>query len=258
MTQKEIIDNLNNEIADIIRVENLIPLAGKDLSFNLNGKQILSWHNEVTRHCSIFHNGHFSYLKNLDDIIFSSDEIVYFTAHLFLYAPYINTPLKDAYRSGEKMIYPVFTNLYGKRYDMYLGIVFEKVYNYWDRIGDLIASFFPELFSGNIFFPKTIKTLEIEYAGNENYDWLLNFLNNDFTKFNEQRIQIVHYFSKSTNQKWEQLNQVWDYEKSKQHTDQILSYPGYFKEMNEISKIGFEKTLLFLEEVNRRKNYNCG
>lgn len=255
---KEIIDALNSEVATIIRNEKLIPLMGKDKSFELNGNQILSWHNDVTRQCGNFHNGHFNYMQNFDDLLFSSDEIVYFTGHLYLYQPFINTPLKDAYQAGNKTIYPVFTNIYGKRYDMYLGVVFEKVYNYWDRIGDLIASFFPELFRGNVFFPSTIRKLEIEYGGNEYFDWLLNFLDNEYQKFNTQRIDIVHYISKNTQQKWEQLGHVWDLEKTTSYTNQLLSYPEYFKEMNELAKTGFEKTLYFLEEVNRRKYSNCG
>jgi hypothetical protein len=140
---------------------------------------------------------------------------------------------------------------------MYIGVVFEKVYNYWDRIGDLIASYFPEKFKKNVYFSQTIKYLEKDYRGNSDYDWLLNFVNNEFKEFNTERINIVHYISKSTEQKWEQLGHITDYKKTKSLNDKRLSFTKYFKEMNDLTKIGFEKTLNLLEEINKRENYNC-
>ena len=256
MNDENLINEINTKIVSIYKNENLTPLRGLNDSYELSGKQILVWHGDVTRHVWNHYNGHFDYNQNIDDLLFSSDEIVYFTAHLYFYVPYINTPIKDAYLAGDKMIYPVFNNLPGKRYDMYLGVVFEKVYNYWDRIGDLIASFFPDVFRGNVFFPSTIKKLAIEFPDNPDLNWLLDFVENQYSDFNLQRIDVVHYVSKNTQQKWEQLGQVGDYEKSLELTTKILSFPEYFKEMNELCKLGFEKALNFLEKVNEIKNYN--
>src|SRR5690606_2310757 len=125
------------------------------------------------------------------------------------------------------------------------------------RIGDLNASYYPNRFKGNIYFSKTINALESDYKGNLDYDWLKKFVDNEFTDFNQERIDVVHYISKSTEQKWNQLEHVTDYDKSKAITDKILHYPEYFKQMNEFCKIGFEKTLNLLEEINKRENYNC-
>ena len=257
MKDEDLINEINSKIIEIYKSNSLIPLRGEYDSYKLNGKPILTWYNEITRHCWCNFNAHFNYNKNIDELLYSSDEIIYFTAHLYFYKPYINTPLKDSYWTGKTTIYPVFSNLPGKRYDMFVGVCFEKVYNYWDRIGDLIASFYPNRFKGNIYFSKTIKKLESEYRGNKDYDWLRNFVDNEFTDFNQERIDVVHYISKSTQQKWNQLGHVTDYNKSKALTDKILSYPEYFKQMNEICKIGFEKTLNLLEEINKRENYDC-
>ena len=257
MNDKELIRSINDKIVSIYETEKLIPLRGENDSYELNGKQILMWFNEITRHCWCNFNSHFNYDKNIDDLLFTSDEIVYFTAHLYFYKPYINTPIKDAYYTGTTMIYPVFGNLEGKRYEMYIGVVFEKIYNYWDRIGDLIASYFPKKFKGNVYFSQTVKALENDYKGNFDYDWLLNFVNNEFSEFNKERINIVHYISKSTEQKWEQLGHITDYAKTKFLNDKRLSFPDYFKNMNELTKVGFEKTVNLLEEINKRENYNC-
>lgn len=259
MTDKNLIFEFNQKMLSIYEKENLIPLRGKNNSYELSsGKQILAWYFEVTRHCFChFNNNHFDYNKNIDDLLFSSDEIIYFLAHLYLYKPYINDPIKDSFYGDQNMVYPMFLNLEGKIYDMYLGVVFEKFYNFWDRIGDLIASYFPDKYTGNIYFSKTIKDLKTDYSGNADYEWLLDFVENEFINFNKERINIVHYVSKNTEQKWEQLDQVTDYDKTKAFIDKRASYPEYFKDLNEKTKIGFEKTISLLEEINKREGYNC-
>lgn len=257
MTDKDLIDVFNKKIQSIYKLHSLIPLRGENDSYILKEKPIIHWFTEVTRHSSCQFNGHFNYNTCLDDLLFSSDEIIYFTAHLFFYLPYINTPLKDAYASGDKIIYPVFPNLPGKRYNMYIGICFEKIYNFWDRIGDLIASYFPHKFKGNIYFAKVIKELRKDYEGNQDFDWLNSFVDKDYKIFNEERINIVHIISKDTAQTWQQLSHVTNYERTKKLHDKITSFPVYFKEMNYSCKLGFEKTLNLLGEINKREGYNC-
>lgn len=257
MKDEDLIIEIQEKILSIYNKEKIYPLRGKDDSYEIDGKSILTWHSEVTRHCWCHNGNHFNFDQNIDDLLYISDELVYFTAHLFLYLPYISTPLKDAYSVNGKTIFPAFYNLERKRYDMYLNVAFEKVYNYWDRIGDLIASFFPQLFKGNIYFNSTINKLESEFADNEDFQWLLNFCNFEYINFNSERIQIVHYISQNTNTKWEQLGQTSDLMQSTQLTDKIISYPNYFKKMNEDCKIGFVKTLNFLEYVNLKLDYKC-
>lgn len=257
MNDKTLIYELNQKILSIYEKENLIPLRGEDNSHKLpNGKEILAWHFEVTRHCWLYYkNNHFDYNRNIDDLLFSSDEIVYFLAHLYLYKPYINNPIKDSYHTGQNMVYPMNINLEGKRYDMYLGVVFEKIYNFWDRIGDLIASFFPKRFTGNVYFSKTIIDLKIDYSGNADYDWLYEFVENEFMDFNKERINIVHYVSKNTDHVWEQLNHVTDFNKTKAFVEKRANYVEYFKDLNRKTIIGYEKTINLLEKINNREGY---
>ncbi|HAD79225.1 Cthe_2314 family HEPN domain-containing protein [Empedobacter falsenii] len=258
MEDVKLINEINNKIIDIYNKQELIPLRGKDNSYIINNKQILSWHSEVTNPCFCKYEGHFNYMNNIEELLFISDEIVYFTAHLYFYNPYINDPIKDSYTFENKTIYPLFENLAGKRYDMYTNTCFEKVYNYWDRIGDLIASFYPNLFRKNIYFSDVMNKLEDLYFESENYKWLKVFLDTEFKSFNKQRINIVHKVTKNSEKRIEQSNNITDYEKSKILTEKYSSYPTYFKEMNEKCKIGFVKTLNLLEEINNKENYNCG
>lgn len=260
MTEIELLEQFDNRIRSIYHKESLYPLRGNQDSYELpNGKSVLSWHNEVTRHRNChFRAEYYDYNSNVDDLLFISDEIVYFTGHLFLYKPYINTPMKDAYLAPSgTWIYPVFQNGAGKRYEMYINVCFEKLYNYWDRIGDLIASFFPSIFKGNIYFVNVLETLSKKYSGNPEFDWLYDFSKNEFKQFNELRIKTVHKIAVNTEHKWEQLGQITNKEKSEELTKKILSYPDYFKSMNSLCIEGFEKTLSFLEYVNKQEGYHC-
>ena len=259
MEDRLLIQTFQEKINQIYNSQKLYPLSGLDNSFMLpNGKQFMIWYTEITtkRNCSV--KGFYDYTNLLDDLLIISDEIVYFTAHLYFYRPHSNSPLKDSYMSPNgKYIYPVFQNLEGKRYQMFINICFEKVYNFWDRIGDLIASYFPHLFKKNIYFSQVLEKIKFEYIGNEDFDWLLNFYQSEFKNFNLQRIKTVHTININTEIKREQLNHVTDLQKTLDLNNKIQSYPEKFKELNKLSIEGFEKTLNFLEYINKTEGYNC-
>lgn len=260
MEELRLLKEFNETIISIYNQEKLYPLRGYKDSFELpNGKQILVWQNEITRHRNChFAPNNFDYNSIVDDLLFISDEIVYFTAHLYLYKPHINTPMKDAYMTPNgTWIYPVFQNYTGKRYEMYINVCYEKLYNYWDRIGDLIASFFPSVFTGNIYFPKVMQSLKTQYVGNTDFDWLLDFSETEYKTFNEVRIKTVHKIAINTEIKWQQLGHVTDEQKSRELTEKILAYPDYFKKMNQLCIEGFTRTLSFLEHVNKIEGYRC-
>ena len=253
--RKKAIYALEDQIVEIYRSENLIPLRGKDSSYLLNGKPILKWFGDVTRRCWVTNNELFkkkkiNYHLSIDDLLFSSDEIIYFNAHLYLYRDFINNPVSDSQEFNGHRFFPMHENLASKRYDMYLGAMYEKVYNYWDRIGDLISSFFPEKFKGNVYFGKTINKLSKDYISNPDLQWLINFVNGEYKKFNDDRIDIVHYISKNTSQKWQLLKGAQNLEDAEEFQQRRLAYPEYFKSMNETCKIGFEKTLNFLSVID--------
>ncbi|MDR6516659.1 Cthe_2314 family HEPN domain-containing protein [Chryseobacterium camelliae] len=260
MEEIELLKDFNSRIIEIYKEQNLVSISGKDGKLNLpNGKPLLSWSNSITRHrnCS-FETAKINYQHLIDDLIFISDELVYFTAHLFLYRDYINDPLKDAVTTTDgQVFYPFYTNVAGKRYAMYLNVCYEKVYNYWDRIGDIIASFFPTDFTGNIYFLPVIRSLHATYAGNANFDWLYDFATTVFTDYNANRIKTVHTISHSTENKWKQLSQVGDEAKTRELSEKILGYPEEFKKMTDLCIEGVIRTLHFLEFVNKNKGYQC-
>lgn len=135
----------------------------------------------------------FNFFKIIENIKFNSDEIAFFTAISFLYRENINDPINDVRTdSNDSKYYPNFQNISSKRYSMYVAIVSEKLYNYWDRLGDLLwATYFQnDLEENKVDFYKIIKLIDEkykEYSSLESFIWLLKFRDTDYKNFNNLR-----------------------------------------------------------------------
>ncbi len=241
-------------VENVYQVEKLKCLSGLNNDYLLNGKPYLLWHNEVTRKCWTKRKGHFSYQKNLDDLHTCSHELLYFTALLYLYRPYINNPLKQSYEFSNRVIYSNFQNHYGKKYTVFIDIASQKAYNFWDRIGDLIASFFPENIKPHqVFFGTALDAVDSQFKSDENYIWLHNFRENDYKELNNIRKQVVHYTTSETDYKHEHLEKgTSNKEEMEKIQKQHESQPDYYKKQIELTIEGFERTLLLLEKVSAK------
>lgn len=227
-------------------------LSGLNREFLLEGRELLMWHNDVTRKCSVKNNGHFNYWKNFDDIIFCSDELLCYTAALYLYRPYINNPLNDSFYFSGQTIYPNYQNYYAKRYSMYADIASQCVYNFWDRVGDMIASFFPnKIDSSRVFFTTALDIIPCEFRTSSNYLWLDNFRKTDYKELNEKRKQVVHYTTIEVDYKYKHLEHgASDKEMMEKIQAEREVLPDYFKRHIELSLVGISKTLSLLEEMS--------
>lgn len=250
MNNNEIIWAYHGAIQDIYRLESLKCLRGENDSYMIKDKQILLWHSSVTRRCMIKYE--FDRSKNLDDLLLHSDEIMHFTAQLYLYKPYLNDPIKDAVITSVTPIYPNIQNFEAKRYYMYTDIVCEKLYSFWHRIGDLIASFFPNLISKNrIYFTTAFDVIPKEYHDHESYIWLKYFRENEYKELNEKRREIVHYSSTNTQSLYSHLFDVGD----KQEIEKWIQERGEITEFSKrhlyLSLDGVYHTLTLLEHIEK-------
>lgn len=246
-----LIENIQKGIIAIYKNENLTSLRGLHNEYDLKGRNILTWHSDVTRLNEIKYGFGSFYYNNLNDLFFCSDEILYFTAHLYLYRPYMNNPLLDYQIFYGREIFPNHQNIPAKRYNMFADIVSQKLYNYWDRIGDLIETFFPNKIKPNqIYFLTVIDIIPPEFHNSLNYQWLTQFKKNHYKKLNELRKQIVHYNSTDTQYNSKHL----EFSSSRQEMETLHaereSLPEFYKEQIKFTIEGFEKTLLLLEEIN--------
>src|SRR5258708_5745708 len=67
----------------------------------------------ITRKARIVHGT--DYIRLYDEILFCSDEVMYFTANLYLYRQFVNNPLEDGEKFGEGMVYPNLGTFHSKR-----------------------------------------------------------------------------------------------------------------------------------------------
>lgn len=252
METEELLVKFQRKIVDIYRKYELNCLRGLDDDYMINDKSIHIYFNDVIRRNAVKNNNGNFYAKIFDDILFCSDELLYFTAHLYLYKPYINNPLDDAYQVNDITIYPNDQNLFGKRYGMFSDIASQKAYNFWDRIGDLIASFFPDKIKPHkIFFTTALDIIPERFKDDSNYLWLKEFKEVEYKALNNKRKEVVHYTTSEVEYMHLHLNKGSrdrvEMEIIQSEREQITDF---YKQQILLSLVGFEKTLLLLENIS--------
>lgn len=251
--REQTIYDFQARIVEIYKEQSIKSISGINLEFIVNGREISPWYFSTIQKGKETHTN-FDFNKWFDDIVFCSDEILHFTALLYLYGPYMNNPLKEGYSLNGRVVYPNHQNMPAKRFSMYANSLTEKVYNFWDRIGDIIATFFPnEIKSKNVYFASTIDSIPSEFHDSANYKWLKAFKENDFKEMNQKRIQIVHYTALDTQFKYTHLDYSDDEGMLIKLINERNSLPDYFNKHIQTSLDGFERTILFIEEVTKIK-----
>lgn len=173
------------------------------------------------------------------DIANIQTDLIYLTGILYTLKPYINNPLKENGR--------YLQNLYDSLFTMYASHCFEVLYNFWDRIGDKIATEYPFIFTEkrDIMFANVIDKLKNET--DPNIEWLRTFRDNDFKDFNEKRKRIVHYEQIQTKYKETIINNRRDKNRLKEIWEDKSDLPNYFKKHIELTNEGIIKTYQFVQ-----------
>ena len=186
------------------------------------------------------------------DIDFIQADLIYSTGILYTLRPLINNPITESEYFMGKQRATYFQNLYDSLYSMYASFCYEKLYNFWDRIGDKIATEFPTEFSNPrfIMFANVIDKIRANNSENENLNWLFQFKDSDFKEFNERRKKVVHYEQIETRYMESILDHSSDMEKVKEIWNEKCSLPEFFKKHIELTNKGVENTYEFVK--NRR------
>ncbi len=176
------------------------------------------------------------------DIKFISQDIKFLTGLLFLLRPFINIP------SEEGGTY--FQNRYDARYLPFASLAHQNVYNFWDRIGDLLYFFFDTgLGERNVYFATVMNKFPDKYRSSEYFVKLNNLYEQKIKSLTMARTQIVHYKQVETkhylgtfqNPNNQQIKD--DLEKEKK------SYPEYFKNHLDYCNTGLEYALKLINEL---------
>lgn len=184
----------------------------------------------------------FNSIDLIFDIKFISQDIKFLTGLLFLLRPFINIP------SEEGMTY--FQNRYDARYLPFASLAHQNVYNFWDRIGDLLYFFFDTgLEERKVYFAKVMSNFPSKYRSSENFIKLNELYEQKIKSLLTARTQIVHYKQVETkhylgtSQNYNNQQMKDDLEKEKK------GYPEYFKNHLEYCNSGFEYALKLIKEL---------
>lgn len=119
----------------------------------------------------------FDVFKNFRDLNMIIKDLKIFISNLYLYKPFINNPTKEHIYIGDTKQITYFQNEFDSQFMTYVSVCYEKIYNFWDRIGDRIWFYFDlQIDQRDVYFPIVIKILETDYKEDENFKWFIDFL----------------------------------------------------------------------------------
>ena len=183
-----------------------------------------------------------------DDLVMCHQDIVFAMGELNAYSPYISDFTLNSYYLNGKEYFPYFPTFCDKRYLSSCGRIIELLYNYWDKIGDLLSPYFtPHIPENQIFFKKVIENINEEYAENEHFIWLNDFKNNDFIELNDKRKRIVHYSSVEIETLKNYRENASDGALLKMKQEEKEKFPNYFKHHYKMTIDGFYQSMKLIE-----------
>lgn len=250
-SRKNLIDKYHQETLALYKEHNLNSLMGIYADYLVNNVNILGWFLDIQVAVNKARNRDDLDIKPyFDDLIFCSEEILHFTSQVFMFRPFINNPIEDQIPFYDRIIYPNLQNLYGKRYNMYLAVLAEKHYNYWDRIGDLLAFILNQnKDSDKIYFAKIIDSIPAKFHQSKNYQWLKKFKDGNYQKISKQRQRITHETSFNTEYTQDHLKAPDDLNEMHKLQNNHKRLSEFYKNQMLNTIEGFKICLLLSEEI---------
>lgn len=191
-----------------------------------------------------------NFFEDFNDLEYISEDITSNVSYLILYKPYVQDFLENPQQVEGGILYTYFHSFYDKQYYFLASQAVQLLYNFWDKIGDLINLFFEQIGKDkNIYFPDVINKIPEEYK-NENYDWLKAFKDNEYKELNEKRKQVVHYKGLESNAMNQVISNVHKREELEKLQKEKMDLVPYLINHCEKTLIGFEHALKLIESKN--------
>lgn len=236
MNNKELLKGLFYRLKDIKEAEGLLHIS----ELSPDGKNPLAFYSEVTsRHVHIKKVPLFLW----DDLFFISNDLVHFTSLLFLLRPFINDATKE---SGT-----YHQNWYDARYLSYASVLHSSVYNFGDRIGDLLHCFFATgLLDDKIYIGRVLNNFPAAHKGSTNFQQMNKIFMDNVRPLVLERNEDAHNQSTATSQFYTVLLAKGDMQR--EQTELKLRLPDLFKEQIGFAYKGFELALRLIDERVQR------
>ncbi len=254
----EFIKEYQQKLNEIYCREKLICLSDWDLVL-FDNKNALQF---ATDNCSVVRNkvnseGKFDTIIN--DLISSiSQDIKFSLGNIYLYKKLGINNFSNEYITIQqgKTISTYQQTLGDRRFFFYISVSFEKLYNFWDRIGDLLfltLNFALDLKikPREIYFSTVIKKIEKLNLKSENFNFLKEFYKNEYKKIlNENRKLIVHDRQKDTDFRSRWLKSLSNKKAITELQKEKNELPNLLKDQMNLAIKGFESAILLIHEIN--------
>lgn len=185
--------------------------------FDFNGLNSIQYLLQIESR-PIIHPYPFSIFKIHDEFDFITKELKYLTGLLFLLRPHINNTYFD---SGEYLQ----TNE-DHRYLMFANFGLQSIYNFWDRIGDILFLFFTTgLKHDQVYFGRVMNNISSQWHQNQTYIMLKNLYEHEVKTFLNSRHDAVHNFHLECKFYWSNIEFYDNLEKLKEINEEKSSFP---------------------------------
>lgn len=232
MNDKDLLNGLFYRLKEIKTAEGVLHIS----ELRPNGKDFLTFYSEVTSHKTR--------IKEVplfldDDLFFISNDLVHFTSFLFLLRPFINDATKEACT--------YFQNWYDARYISYASILHSAVYNFWDRIGDLLHCFFATgLSDDKVYIGRVLNNFPAAHKDSANFQKINDIYTNNVRSLVFERNENAHNQSTATTHFYREILARDD--KQREQTELKLRLPDLFKEQIGLAYEGFQFALCLIAE----------
>lgn len=258
MLDIEIISAYQKLTEAIYKSENLFSLSSNSYHSTSPDENLLQRYFSVIGNYADPGDEFLSLSKIFDDLVFCSKELMYHTAQLYLYRPFINNPLDAGRDFNGQTIFSNNQNLSSLRYSIFTNAAYQTVYNYWDKIGDLLGHCFETGIKNprQIDFSKVVDGMGPQFINDDNYQWVKKFKETEYSVLNKTRLNIVHYLSPETTAKYEHINNPTDKAFLESWQKRRIDVADNFKHHLQLMLDGFTNVLCLLEKSKSLKKAN--
>jgi len=180
--------------------------------------------------------------KHGDEFNFISMDFIYIIAFMELLLPNINDSAKENGRYHQT----IEDHLYLR----YSGFGFQTIYNYWDRIGDILALFFNTGLTGDVYLGRVFHNFPINFRS-DTYVELLIMYKSEVEPVLTDRHGVVHSFGLKARHFWGSLMSESEFEREELQFEKD-NYVKVFRRQLDLFFQGFTLAMQLVSELPNR------
>jgi len=245
----QIIEDYNNQLFSIYEKHKLVCLS--DDACIIRDQNVTSFYSSCTSGVKLQNTGTTRF-NNEKELINCSKDIKYHLGQLIAYKALLPIRIFKPVEYGSNS-YTFFQDRPTLRFVQQANTLFEKLYNYWDAIGDTLHYHLKtNLKPRQVGFIKVLEALNQKYPDlilvSIEFKWLYDFKNTEFKDINGERKDIVHYFNLETKVWGDWIRNVSNPDELYEIEKKLFGLVDKFENELKNCIVGFEMALAFIQK----------